>query len=159
MTANVTLYPLLCGFRDLVEGKHFLAEVHAIGRVLARKEEDGWWIDGVNPGGMSVGGETLNEAVAELRETFKKVMFDIAADVESFEGFKAGVELFFNESDAETVREWKEARDAVRAGRLTMTELPRAEMADSAYCVRVQQRRQDFDPRKNSIAEAPRVAA
>src|ERR1700738_4736136 len=116
MKTRDTLYPLLCGFRDLVEGKHFLAEVRATGRALARKDEDGWWIDGVNPGGMAVGGATLHEAVAFLRDSFRKVMFDLAADAQNFEAFKGDVERFFNETDSDTVREWNAARDRVRAG-------------------------------------------
>ena len=62
-------YPLLLGFRDIVPGPGFQARVRADGRALLREEEDGFWVDGVNPGGVAGGAATLEEALATFRET------------------------------------------------------------------------------------------
>ena len=45
--------------------------------------------------------------------------------IADFGAFKAEVERFFQQTDDETVREWLEARDAVRAGTLSFDGVPR----------------------------------
>ena len=49
----MTKYPLLFTFRDKIEGRDFVAEVVAHGRVLAVEEQEGWWLYGVQPGASS----------------------------------------------------------------------------------------------------------
>jgi hypothetical protein len=153
-------FPLLCGFRDLVEGKLFLAEVRATGRAIAVEESDGWWINGVNPGAIAVGGKTLNEAVLLLRESFTKVLFDLVAEARDFDEFKGAVEKFFREVDQATLEEWESARAAVRAGKVQLAGLPAVRTDDTHFSVAVLLRGQTtFDPKKNRVPEDAKVAA
>ena len=96
----MTRYPLLLGFRDLVAGNGYIADIAlSNGRALLVDEGDGFWMYGVNPGGMAAGGASLGEAQAEFRTAYKSVLFDIAAEAESFEAFKAEVERFLTENE------------------------------------------------------------
>jgi hypothetical protein len=150
-------YPLISGFRELVEGNGFLADVVGTGRVLAVEEgPKSWWIYGVNPGGLASSGESMREAHLLFLQELKKVLFDFAAEAGSFEQFKSAVEDFFNATNEPTLADWNAAVTAVRSGKVTC-DLPRAK-AESPFHVTVA-KRQTFTPQKNIIQEAPRVAA
>lgn len=105
----MTRYPILFGFRDLIAGNGFVAGVGVNGRVLLVDEDDGYWMYGVNPGGLSAGGATAPEAQAEFRVIYRSVLFDIAAEATDFESFKSEVERFFSETNEPTKAEWDEA--------------------------------------------------
>jgi hypothetical protein len=45
-------------------------------------------------------------------------LFDIASDTDSFEAFRREVEAFFDNAGETPLREWNEAVEDVRAGRL-----------------------------------------
>lgn len=109
-------YPLLCSFRELVTGNGFVAEVQANGRALAEELEDGWWLTGVHPGGITEGGQTLREAHLALQLTFRKVMIDLSKEHADFASFERGVREFFETSYPEIAAEWQAALDAQRAG-------------------------------------------
>ena len=81
----MTRYPLLLGFRDLIAGNGFVASVALNGRALLVDEDDGFWMYGVNPGGLAAGGSTAAEALAEFRKDYRLVLFDIATEAEGFE--------------------------------------------------------------------------
>jgi hypothetical protein len=50
----MTRYPLLLGFHDLVAGNGYIAGIAlSNGRALLVDEGDGFWMYGVNPGGMA----------------------------------------------------------------------------------------------------------
>src|SRR5262245_11297759 len=111
----MTRYPLLFGFRDLVAGNGYVAGVGITnGRALLVDEGDGFWMYGVNPGGVAAGGKSLGEAQAEFRTAYKSVLFDLAAEARSFEAFKAEVERFVQETNNPTLAEWDAVRE--RAG-------------------------------------------
>ena len=55
-------WPLLFTFQQKVYGNGFLANVVAHGSVLASQEEEGVWMDGVQPADLSVGGEDIYDA-------------------------------------------------------------------------------------------------
>lgn len=114
----MTHYPLLFGRRELVEGNGFIARVAVHGRLLLTDEGDEVWVEGVNPGGVAARGGSPAEALAEFCSEFRVVLFDIAADTDSFSEFKAEVERFFNDTSPAAARDWKEAVDAVRAGKV-----------------------------------------
>jgi hypothetical protein len=118
-------YPLLFEFSDLLEGNGFVAAVHANCRALAREEDGGWWIDGVNPGAMAEGGRTIHEAHLFLLQCFRKVLLDFAKSAADFDAFRTATVDFFNQTDEESLLEWDEAVGAVRAGERTIEGLVR----------------------------------
>ena len=124
--ANPPLYPLLCGFSETVVCDGFVVHVAAHGRALACEEDGGWWLYGVNPGGLSARGESVREAHYAFLDAFRKVLFDVANGAAGFEDFKREAEDFFNAVDAETAKDWTAAVEAVRRGEVALAELPRA---------------------------------
>lgn len=116
--AKNSTYPILFGFAEVVSGQGFVARVAiSHGRVLARQEDQGWWLDGVNPGAIAEGGPSLNEAVVKFRMAFRSVLMDFAEVASDFRGFQRSVQKFFQETDEETVSEWDAARAVVRDGK------------------------------------------
>lgn len=105
----MTRYPILFGFRDLIAGNGFVAGVTVNGRALLVDEGDGYWMYGVNPGGVAAGGATATEAQSEFRVAYRSVLFDIAAEAMDFATFRTEVERFFNETNEPTKAEWDEA--------------------------------------------------
>src|SRR5688572_29914780 len=90
-------WPLIFKHHGTLLGKGFLADIEIRGRVLARPEADGVWIDGVNPAAIAFGAATLNATHTELRDTLARVFVDFAEETSGFEEFKARAEQFFNE--------------------------------------------------------------
>jgi hypothetical protein len=121
----VTHYPLLCGFHDLIAGNGFFAGVSMSGRALLVDEGDGFWMYGVNPGGVAAGGATAGEAQSAFRQAYTSVLFDIAAEAGSFEELKAQVERFFSETNQPTAAEWAAAVMEVRQGHVDADWLPK----------------------------------
>src|SRR5687767_13938071 len=119
-------WPLLFKHHGTILGKGFLADIEIHGRVLARPEAGGVWIEGVNPGAISLGAATLNDTHAELRATLARVFVDFAEQTAGFDEFKTRIEQFFHETDKDTEQEWEAAVEAVRAGRVAGPErIPR----------------------------------
>ena len=115
-----TMYPLLFTYRDTLFGNGFVVHVEARnGRALCVREADGWWMYGVNPGGMSAFGEDPHAAHTAFRKTFSEVLLDIAKDTRSFEEFRGHVEAFFETTNAGYEPEWRAAAAAVRAGHIS----------------------------------------
>ena len=114
----MTHYPLLFGRREKVEGNGFMARVAVAGRVLLTDEDGEFWVEGINPGGLAASGNSANEALAQFCLDFLAVLFDIASEAESFDHFRDQVQKFFNETSAPALKEWEEAVQQVRAGRV-----------------------------------------
>lgn len=114
----MTRYPLLFGRHELVEGNGFVARVAVSGRALLIEEDGEVWVEGVSPGGFAASGESRGEALAQFSRAFQAVLFDIAAEAIRFEEFREGVEKFFAETNAPALREWEEAVQQVRAGKV-----------------------------------------
>ncbi len=125
----MTSYPVLFGYRDVITGRDFMAFVKTDGRALLTKEEEGYWLYGVYPGGVAGGGKALAEASRELKKSYLSVLFDIAAEAPSFEAFKAEVERFFAQSNEPTAKEWEAAHAQVKNGQLLNDDLPRRDAA------------------------------
>lgn len=121
----MTRYPLLYGLNDLIAGNGFFAGVSVSGRVLLVDEGDGFWMYGVNPGGIAAGGATPGEAQSEFRKVYTSVLFDIAAEAGDFQELKAQVERFFFETNEPTAAEWEAAVSEVRQGRVDAAWLPK----------------------------------
>jgi hypothetical protein len=132
----MTRYPILFGFRDLIAGNGFVAGVGVNGRALLVDEDNGYWMYGVNPGGLAAGGATPAEAQAEFRVIYRSVLFDAAAEAVDFASFKSEVESFFNETNEPTKVEWDEAVQEVRSGKVSADWLPKGK-ADSKIGVDV----------------------
>lgn len=112
----MTHYPLLFARREKVEGDGFIARVAVSGRILLTEEDGEFWVEGVNPGGLAANGQSANEALAQFCQDFLAVLFDIASDAKSFEGFRDEVKRFFNDTSRPALKEWEEAVLQVRAG-------------------------------------------
>ena len=109
--------PLLFTFKDQVYGDGFLADIEAQGRVLevrGPEEEEGVWMNGVQPGGIAEGGEDDYKARVAFKKTYKAVLFDIASEAKNFNAFKREVEKFFNEVCRPIEKEWLDAVKRVR---------------------------------------------
>lgn len=153
-------FPLLFGFRDLVAGRGFLAGVAVSGRALMlHDEEDGYWMHGVNPGGMSAGGCDIGEAQRSFRETYRTILFDIAEDASSFDDFEAEVDKFFNDSSPDLLEEWKAAVQEVRTGQVEAEWLPRVDSDSVKLAVAVALlSAEDVAPSYNAPDDEPALA-
>jgi hypothetical protein len=155
-------YPLLMTYRGAVSNGLFEANVVATGRLLAsheiEEEASGFWLYGVNPGAIAASGETLPEGLAEFHNTYNAILFDLAAESETFDIFKAKAEEFFFLENTPNAQDWDEALAAVRSGIVTNDlGLPRAS-ADArplaiSITLRTSLRSDDFN------REAPALAA
>ena len=139
---SATTYPLVFSFRDTVNGNGFVAHVVASGRVLLTDEGDGdIWMFGVQPGGVAGGGHERSEAFREFKKSYLSVFFDIAAEATSYEDFAESVSQFFSEVNAPNLEVWTDAVRAVRAGKLSLSDL-KSTNADS-YSPKIEIRRID----------------
>ena len=109
-------YPFFFTYHETVRGNGFLADVYTRGRARIVKEDDGWWMYGVEPGGLAEGGRTFGEAHLRFRQTFKEILFDIASSVSDFEAFKQEVERFVKEVNEPENQDWWKAVESVRSG-------------------------------------------
>ena len=144
-------YPLLFRFDDLVSGNDFVGRVQGNGRALLVNEDDGFWVYGVVPAGCAAGGETVDEALAAFKQTYRSVLLDCAAATCEPVDFEKEVRAFFT-GHAEFEDEWKAAREAVRANgaelpsiRRTTTEFdPWVDVLAMKPTPQVNAERQDF---------------
>jgi len=116
-----TRYPLLFTYRDTLFGKGFIVEVQATsGRALCVREADGFWIYGINPGGMSAFGDDPDAAHAAFRRTFSGILVDLAGDARGFDEFRQLVTRFFEDTNEGYEAEWREAVEAVQRGEVRL---------------------------------------
>lgn len=113
-------YPLLFTFVDKVEGNGYLAHVAVHGRLLAVEEEKGWWMYGVNPGGVAASGESRGDAYIAFRKAVMEVLFDLATEAEDFYEFRKAAIRFFEETNKPTEADWGAARKLVRDGKIDL---------------------------------------
>lgn len=123
MTTSPRRYPVVFPFREAIFGKGFVAGVQFDARVLAEQEVDAWWVHGVAPGALAATGATLADAVRDARSTIQRVLHEIAIDAEEFAAFQRECTRFFLECDARSDDEWRQAHEAVRAGRLALDDI------------------------------------
>jgi hypothetical protein len=129
--------PLLFSYRDTLFGPGMLVEVRVInGRALYVEEADGGWMYGVNPGGMTARGASLQDAHQAFRQVFSNILVDLILDTKSEEEFRAAVERFVRETNEPDATEWHAAVEAVRASPTNSTGLTKAP-ADSPLQVEV----------------------
>lgn len=136
-TAVGSAVPLLLNFREVLVAKGFVVEVHAInGRALCVHERDGYWIYGVNPGGMAAVGQDAASARREFRVAFSGILREIAVECDSSSAFDAAVRAFFGDTNRGYEQDWQAAVAAVRAGDVAVEGLARSS-ADAPLTVTV----------------------
>jgi hypothetical protein len=135
LEVTVKLYPLVFSFRNLIAGNGYVASVAMHGRVVlaegALSTEGGGnqeiWMFGVQPGdiaGGAGGDQQRSVAFVAFKKSYDEVLQDIAAEATSYEEFKEKVTEFFGEVNGPNLNDWEHALGEVRAGRLTLDELP-----------------------------------
>ena len=126
-TASGAAIPLLLNFREVLFGNGIVIEVHAVnGRALCVQESDGYWIYGVNPGGMAAVGADAASARREFRQTFSGVLREIATEASSFDEFAALVRSFFEDTNRGYEQAWRDAVDVIRQKDLEVPGLKRS---------------------------------
>ena len=93
-----------------------MALVTLSGRLLARQDGGQFWIDGVNPGGLTVPTRELATASQDVQKALQEVLTDFAVAAQDFEAFKQSAEQFFHDTDQGSIEEWEAAVRAVQAG-------------------------------------------
>jgi hypothetical protein len=122
MTAETAMavghsFPLLFTFREVLLGNGVLVEIKVSnGRALCVHEEDGYWIYGVNPGGMAAYGVDADGARGEFRAAFSGIMREIANECDSFDAHVAAVNEFVADTNRGYETDWKIAVEAVKHG-------------------------------------------
>ena len=139
---KVERLPIILTHKVLVAGNGFFAGITMKGRILAERgvvDEDGSdiWIYGVNPGGISGNGATLEDAHNAFQKRLNSVFFDLAGGATSFSAFKRDVADFINDTNAEYEKFWQEAVTLVRKGKVKEPGMP-SEPAETEVSVEVQ---------------------
>src|SRR5580658_7291738 len=122
--ADIKNHPLMFTVREVVSGNGFLVGVTLSGRALMVQEDGEWWMYGVRPGGIAAGAPYAEEAYTRFQTRYKEVLFDIAAESQSFDNFKQEVERFFYEPDYEDESKWEDAVSITRGQSLTTPPAP-----------------------------------
>jgi hypothetical protein len=150
-------YPILFGLRDIIQGDGFLAVVAVQGRALLHEDDGEVWVEGVNPGGFVATGNSVAEALEEFRRSYTAILFDIAEDAGSFEAFEGQVKAFFDASTETLERDWQQAVEDLRAGRLSADWLGRRS-ADQPCAITVA-RLDEPSAENNQVEEGAALAA
>lgn len=132
-----TQYPLLFTYRDTFFGDGILFEVQATnGRALCVREDDGFWIYGINPGGMAAHGEDPESAHTAFRKAFSHILLDLLRESDSLLLFEEAVQKFFDATNEGYEADWRTATKAVRRGDVTLDGVPTVP-ANSPRSIRV----------------------
>lgn len=151
--------PLLFTYRDTVFGNGFVAQVCATnGRLLCISEDDGFWMYGVNPGGMATGSTEPKSALAGFRRMFSNILVDIAAEADDFAAFQKLVTEFFNSSNPGYEAEWQDAVAKVRSEGLTVDGLKKLS-AESPRSITVELKHEGFTVKDNRPEVKAKMAA
>jgi len=125
----MSAYPLIFTIRELIPGNGFLAGVVSTGRCLMVDEgEEGWWLYGVEPGGIAADGQTPQEAHLKFILAVRHLLADLSAQSATFDDFVASAKAFFCAVDREDLKRWTAAVAEVRSGapvEMPMSFLPR----------------------------------
>ena len=160
---KATHYPMLFKYRDNIAGSGFLGSVTVSGRALMLKEDDQWWMYGVQPAAIADSGNTPQESANQFRERYRTVLFDFAEEAQTFDAFKSEVERFFNQSESEISELWQNAFERIRSGEV------KPEKPFSALPKKAPEEQESFitvlsvDPRslspENNVLDADLIAA
>ncbi len=142
--------PLFFSTRELISGNGFVASVSGLGRCLMVKEggDEGWWLYGVEPGGLADCGVTAQEAALRFLAGFRNYLTDLAAEARDFKAFREAAITFFGDVDKEDAHRWSagvEAPAAVPAPDPWLASLA-TQAASTACGVQVEQVGEQFRP-------------
>lgn len=147
-------YPLLFDYKDLIAGNGFLGVVFSGGRAILVEDDDGIWMHGVTPGGISADGQSQKEATAAFKGAYLATLYDIAAEAVDFGHFQKAVSELFTDENAVFAAEWTEAVRKVREGTVTSDWLEKR-AADSRRGVQVFHiREKSVNPTLNALDTA-----
>lgn len=151
--------PLLFSFKQVVQGKGFIAGVQMDGRALLEESEGEIWITGVAPAGIAAGGADRVEAFFEFRAEWVRVLFDIAHDSQSFAEFDQETRRFLGSESSEFTKDWTQALAEVRQHQIVDT-LPRVPADKHIVNFNVQDlTAAAFGPDENTVEAGLRAAA
>lgn len=125
-------FPILFAYRDILAGNNYVAGVQARGRCLMVEEDEGFWVYGVNPGGLSAGGKTEREATSAFRDMYRMALFDLVIEAPTVNELRKELEALVNESNPYYESAWWEAVQQVRRENLTLDWLKTKQGADDA---------------------------
>jgi len=77
-------------------------------------EEEGWWVTCVEPGGISAGGKTPEEARLKFKEAFLHFLFDLAEECDTFHSYSARLHKLLRQRDEPTLELWNESLRRIR---------------------------------------------
>jgi hypothetical protein len=147
----IKAYPLLFSYRDPVIGNGYVAGVEIHGRAILTLEDELFWVEGVNPGGIACPGETRGEALASFRLNYQQVLVELAIEADDFEEFRQKVEAMFHESSEPVVEEFEAAVAEVRRGNIDADWIERRPFDASEMTVQVVPL--VLEPKANSASE------
>lgn len=114
-------YPLIFTFNEAVVVRNiktnagYFLFVNGRGNALMTTEKTGgYWINGVQPGGMSEYGKTVKEALYNFKKAFHNILLDIAGYSANDDDFKKEVIVFFDSIDKKELKSWEEARKIIK---------------------------------------------
>ncbi len=111
---------------------------------------------GVEPGGMAASGRDRDAAFEAFRKTYTEILFDIAADSETFQDFKTAVEQFVHQTSPPTLDEWNEAVAVSAKLSIVDTSVPRESAKNTG---RVAVTYAELSPTLNVISEPEHLIA
>ena len=148
--------PLMFCYRDLLAGNGWFAGVEIEGQALLVDEgEEGWWMYGVQPGGLAAQGADQQAATQAFRQEYSEILRDFAHESRSFRSFRREVQAFFSQT-SDSVR-WQVAREAIRAAGHESDWLPSDSTDDRTPAVQVVRVRRGAA--NDNMAEVERLAA
>jgi hypothetical protein len=148
--------PLFFRYRDVVFGRGFAATVETTGRALCVLEDGEFVMAGVEPGGMAASAASKEAAQEAFRKTFTEVLFDIAADAQSFDAFRAEVEKFVHQTAPATLAEWNRAVETSKAAVPHDLDVPRQ---PANLPARVVVSHVELKPEQNRVSEPEHLVA
>ena len=128
--------PLYFDFTVQITGPAFRADVRIRGRATCVAEFGETWIYGVNPGSLAASGRDIHGAFAAFKEGIAESLCDLAEESGAFRVFRSAVRRFAASTNRASVREWEQAREAIRGGAAADVSLAR-ETGDLALRVEV----------------------
>jgi len=151
MPERSVTYALIFTFKELITSNRFLSSVTGSGRALmVREGDEGWWLYGVEPGGLAASGDTPQEAHRKFTDALKGILLDLADESASFADFDRRVQAFFHEVDETETGNWTRAIEALRSGELRLEDpfsaLPRQPAESPRFVVVQEIERKLFPP-------------
>ena len=114
-------YPLIFTFNEAIVVKntetktgYFLFVNGRANALMTMEETGGYWLNGVQPGGMSEYGKTVKEALYNYKTAFRNILLDIASYSANDDDFKKEVVDFFDAIDKKELKSWEEARKIIK---------------------------------------------